>query len=155
MRVRLALAEDADAVLSLARMQVVETLPHLDFDRAIALENYQKSITTGDLALVAESGTEIVGYLFARMHGYAFAAGIFVSQEVVYVKPDKRGSRAAVSLLQEYIRWGEVVGAREILFGISNGQHADRAAKLFEHMGAERVGYHHRIVRPHGQERSV
>lgn len=141
---------DADAVLALAEQQVAETLPHLTFERSFAEAAFQQALTGGDLAIVAESDSgQIVGFLHARIYGYTFCSGIFVSQEVVYVRPDKRGTRAAVELLSEYIRWGDVVGAKEILFGISNGRNPDRAAKLFEHLGAERVGYHHRIVR-HG-----
>lgn len=148
MRVRLAMEGDMDAVLALAEQQVAETLPHLTFDRSIAQASFLEAISNGDLGIVAEaSDGEIVGFLHARMYGYTFCSGIFVSQEVIYVRPDKRGTRAAAALLTEYIRWGDIVGAKEILFGISNGRNPDRAAKLFEHLGAERVGYHHRIVR--------
>lgn len=148
MTVRLATQEDRSAVLSLAEMQVVETLPHLDFDADMAGTAFDEALKgDGQIAWVYDNGRGVTGFLWARMCGYAFASGLFVQQEVIYVRPDKRGTRAAVELLLEFIRWGETVGAKEILFGISNGRNPERVARLFERMGAERVGFHHRIVR--------
>lgn len=141
--------EDFDAVISLAKMQVEETLPHLEFDASKATQTFLEAVTTGDpLGLVAEDASGIVGYLMARIYEYSFSSGVFVSQEVVYVRPDKRGTRASVRLLREYIRWGaDDVDAREILFGVSNNFKPERTARLFEHLGATCVGSHHRIVR--------
>lgn len=152
MGVRLAMPEDRDAVLSLAKMQVEETLPHLEFREDLTSQAFSNAVSKGDpLCLVYEGPHGISGMLWARIYDYAFASGVFVSQEVVYVRPDKRGTRAAVQLLLEYIRWGgEDVNAREILFGISNGRNTERVARLFEKLGAQRVGTHHRIVRANG-----
>lgn len=148
MRVRLATEGDTDALLSLAGMQVAETLPHLPFDHKIAAKTLRRILRgDGEILWVAENAGQIVGFLWATMNGYSFCTGVFISQEVIYVCPDKRGTRAAVQLLHEYISWGRIVGATEILFGISNGKHPDRAAKLFAHIGAEKVGYHFRIIR--------
>lgn len=148
MPVRLAMQEDRSAVLSLAEMQVVETLPHLDFDRDLAGAAFDEALRgDGQIVWVYDNGRKVTGFLWAKMYGYAFTYGIFVQQEVFYVRPDKRGTRAAVELLGEYIRWGQIVGAKETLFGISNGHNPERVARLFERFGAERVGFHHRIVR--------
>lgn len=150
MAVRLVMPEDRSAVLSLAEMQVVETLPHLDFDADVAGAAFDEVMKgDGQIGWVYDNGREVTGFLWAKMCGYAFTSGLFVQQEVFYVRPDKRGTRAAVELLLEFIRWGEIVGARETLFGISNGHNPERVARLFERLGAERVGFHHRIVR-HG-----
>jgi GNAT superfamily N-acetyltransferase len=147
MAVRLVMPEDKGAVLSLAEMQVVETLPHLAFDAELAGAAFDEVLKgDGQIGWVAQGASGINGFLWAKLCGYAFASGVFVQQEVLYVRPDKRGTRAAVELLLEYIRWGEIVGANETLFGISNGHKPERAARLFERLGAERVGYHHRIV---------
>lgn len=141
---RLIMPEDKDAVLSLAQMQVEETLPHLDFRRDLAEETFWASVTKAHpTTFVADQDGEVIGYLMATLNEYAFSSGVFVSQEVLYVRPDKRGTRAAVHLIKEFVQWGEIVGAREWLFGISNGFQPDRTARLFERLtGAKRVGYH-------------
>jgi GNAT superfamily N-acetyltransferase len=141
--------EDKDAVLSLAQMQVKETLPHLDFRRDLAEATFERCVKHAHpTGFVAVQDDEVIGYLLARLDTYSFSSGVFVSQEVLYVRPDKRGTRAAVHLIKEFVQWGEIVGAREWLFGISNGFQPDRTARLFERLtGAQRVGYHLRLTR--------
>jgi GNAT superfamily N-acetyltransferase len=139
---------DMDAVLRLAQMQVEETLPHLDFCRDMAEQAFNETVSGyGTLGLVAEIDGEIVGFLRAEMHGYLFTAGVFVVLDVLYVRPDKRGTRAAAALIRQFVQWGDTVRAREILFGVSSKLNIERTARFFEHFGAERVGYQHRIVR--------
>lgn len=146
--VRLAMPWDKAGVIELARLQVEETHAHLDFRPDLVAETFRNAITKGDPALwVAADDSGLVGFLWARIYEYAFSSGIFVSQEVLFVRPDKRGTRAAVKLIDEYKSWGDMLGAREILFGVSNGRQPDRVAKLFQRKGAELVGHHLRIVR--------
>lgn len=139
---RLIMPEDADAVLSLAEMQVQETLPHLDFRRDLAAETIEESLRTADPTFfVVEDSREVVGYLMAFMESYAFTTGIFCVQEVLYVRPDKRGTRAAAHLVKEFVRWANIVGAREMIFGISNKFQPERTSRLFQRLtGAEEVG---------------
>lgn len=146
MRVRLAVREDMDAVLSLAEQQVAEAVSHLPFERDVAKATFLEAIANGDLALVAEHKGEIVGILLGRMCVYDFCSGIFVNLEVLYVRPDKRGTRAAAVMLLEYIQWGQIVGAREIHLGVNNPATADRVAQMYERLGADCLGYQHRIV---------
>lgn len=142
MLARLAMPEDKNEFLALAQMQVEETLPHLDFVRDLAEETFDQSVKHADPTIfVVEENRTVVGYLLAFLEGYSFTTGVFVVQEVLYVRPDKRGTRAAVRLIKEFVRWGETVGAREWIFGISNKFQPDRTARLFEKLtGAERVG---------------
>jgi len=141
---RLAMPYDKDAVIDLVRMQVEETLPHLDFDYEIAEETWYQAINHADpTVFVAEEDGEVIGFLIGLLEGYAFTSGIFVVQEVIYVRPDKRGTRAAAALLKEFLAWGEVVGARECILGVSNKLHPERTAKFMERVtGAEQVGFY-------------
>lgn len=149
MIVRLAMPEDKDAVVGLAQMQVEETLPHLDFQREAAEETFEQSIKFADPTFfVCEQNREVIGYLMGLLEGYAFTSGIFVVQEVLYVRPDKRGTRAAVKLLKEFVRWGEILDAREMIFGVSNGYNDERTTRFLEKVtGAQRVGTYLKRVR--------
>jgi len=146
---RLAIADDEDAVVGLARMQVEETLSHLEFMEHITRDTFQQSIRTADPTIfVVEERGEVFGYLMALMNGYAFTDGVFVVQEVIYVRPDKRGTRAAAHLVDAFVQWGERVEAKEIIFGISNKFQPERTAKFFElTAGAELVGFYLKRVR--------
>lgn len=150
MLARLAVAADEEAVVALARMQVKETLPHLDFSEEATRETFQSAIKGADPTIfVCEGpGREVIGYLMAFVHGYAFTSGLFVVQEALYVRPDKRGTRAAAHLVKQFVQWGEHMQAREIIFGISNGFQPDRTARFFEAVaGAQVVGYYLKRVR--------
>lgn len=147
---RLALASEEDAVINLARMQVEETLPHLDFDEAVTRQTFKNYLTLADPTIfVADDHGEVVGYMMALAQAYAFTSGLFVVQEALYVRPDYRGTRAAARLVSIFVQWGERLKAREIIFGIANGFQPERTAKFFEHVaGAETVGvYLKKVVR--------
>lgn len=146
---RLALADDEDAVVELARMQVEETLPHLEFREDITRDTFQTGIRTADPTIfVVEEDRQVVGYLMGLLNGYAFTDGVFVVQEVIYVRPDKRGTRAAAHLVKAFVQWGECLEAKEIIFGISNKFQPERTAKFFElTAGAEPVGFYLKRVR--------
>jgi L-amino acid N-acyltransferase YncA len=150
MLARLAVAADEEAVVGLARMQVEETLPHLDFSEEATRETFQQAVRHADPTIfVCEGpGREVVGYLMALANGYAFTSGLFVVQEALYVRPDKRGTRAAAHLVKQFVQWGEHMQAREIIFGISNDFQPDRTARFFElTAGAKTVGYYLKKVR--------
>lgn len=146
---RLATAEDEDAVVSLAKMQVEETLPHLEFVEWIARDTFQNSVRCADPTIfVAEDSREVIGYLMALMNGYAFTNGVYAVQEVLYVRPDKRGTRAAAHLVKAFTQWAEIIDAKEVIFGISNKFQPERTAKFFElTANAEPVGFYLKRVR--------
>lgn len=150
MLARLALRTDEAAVLGLARMQVEETLPHLDFNEDVARETFEQAVKYADptIFVVEGPGREVIGYLMAFAHGYAFTSGLFVVQEAIYVRPDKRGTRAAAHLVKQFVQWGEHMQAREIIFGISNGFQPERTARFFEAVaGAKVMGHYLKRVR--------
>ena len=146
---RLAMPEDKDAVLELAEMQVRETLPHLDFQRDVAEQTFENAVEHADPTIfVCEDRGEVIGYLMGMLEGYAFTSGVFVVQEVLYVKPEKRGSRAAVHLIKIFDEWAKIVGAREAIMGISNKFQPARTSRLFQRLtGAEEVGVLRKKVR--------
>ena len=141
--VRLVMTEDKDEMLALGKMQIEETLPHLTFERDVAEETFENSIKYADPTIfVAELDLKVIGYLVGLIQSYCFTSGIFVVQEVLYVHPDHRGTRAAASLVKAFIKWGQELEAREIIFGISNNFQPDRTAKFFELFGAKRCGFY-------------
>lgn len=141
MLVRLALETDLPALLELSHMQQVETLPHLDYDPAVATQTFQAYLDTANptFLVVVEDGI-VIGFLMALFHAYAFCRGHFVGQEVIYVRPDKRGTRAAARLVKAYDAWASQTGPREIFAGVANGVTIDRTVRFFEHFGYDLVG---------------
>lgn len=153
---RLVMPSDQAAILALAEMQVQETLPHLDFDHEVTRRTFWEAIDRADpTILVVEDKREVIGYLMALMRPYAMTRGVFASQEVIYVRPCNRGSRAAALLIKGFLAWAERIEAREVYMGIANGFHPDRTARLFGHFGFELVGHHLRKVPHHDAVQSA
>lgn len=147
--VRLALETDEDACVELARMQTAETLPHIPFHEPAARATFQRYLDTANptIFVCEDFGRVVIGFLVATMNPYAFATGLCVNQEVIYVRPDKRHTRAAPSLIREFDAWADRLDAREVFTGISNGFKAERTTRLFERFGYQPVGTYLRRIR--------
>lgn len=156
MHCRLALESDLPVLLELSHMQQVETLPHLDYDAEVATQTFRAYMDTANPTfLVVEDEGVVTGFLMALFHAYAFCRGHFVGQEVIYVRPDKRGTRAAARLVKAYDEWADQTGPREIFAGVANGVTVERTVRFFEHFGFDLVGATLRRIpgHPNGQGR--
>ncbi|MGF7008103.1 N-acetyltransferase family protein [Aminobacter sp. BE322] len=152
MFVRLGLEEDIDAVTEMARMNIEETRPGLTFNEFKCRETYYSYLDNASPTIfVVEDKREVIGFLLAEMYDYRAADGLFTTQEVLFVRPDKRGTRAAVILMKHLVAWSEQLGAKEIIGGNDNEFNSERTAKFLEHFGFERVGFSMRRVTAHGR----
>jgi hypothetical protein len=71
-------------------------------------------------------------------------------QQVLFVRSDMRGTRAAALLMQNLVAWSERLGANEIEGGNNNGFQSERTAKFLGLFGFERVGIAMRRVLKNG-----
>jgi len=141
MYVRLGLKSDEDAVVELGRQNCALSTPHLEFSEEVTRATYRDYLATAASTIfVAEHDGEVVAFLLATISTYRQSAGIFTTQEVLFVKPEYRGSRAAVLLMKELVRWSKMLGAKEITGGNDNGFQSDRTARFLEHFGFKQVG---------------
>lgn len=144
---RLALESDFDEIVEMARYNAAETRRGLTFNEDRCRATLRAYIDTANpTVFVAEHRREIYGFLQADFYEYRAFDGLFTSQEVLFVKPDKRGSRAAVVLMKHFIAWSEMLGAKEIIGGNDNEFNSERTAKFLEHFGFRSVGYAMRRV---------
>lgn len=142
MFVRLALESDIDAVTEMAKANIEETRPGMEFDEFKCRESFYQYLDTASPTIwVVEDNREIIAFLLADMYEYRAATGLFTTQEVMYVKPAKRGTRASVLLMKTLIAWSQQLGAKEIIGGNDNEFNSERTAKFLEHFGFERVGF--------------
>lgn len=154
MFVRLGLETDEDAVIELGRMNCAISTPHLEYDEAIARETYRAYIETCETTFfVVEDKREVIAFLMATMSSYRHASGLYTTQEVLFVRPDKHGTRAAVILVKELIRWSKMLGAKEITGGNDNKFKSERTARFLAHFGFEQVGFFMRRNMADGQEK--
>lgn len=142
MKVRLALESDADSIVEMARTNMEQTRPTLQFNEArcrATIQNYLSSASP--TIFVADHENQAVGLLVCDFYEHRAADGHFAVQEVLFVRPDRRGTRAAALLMKELVTWAGMIGANEIVGGNDNEFNSDRTARFLEHFGFKRVGH--------------
>lgn len=154
MLARLALESEEDVCVELARLQTEETLPHIPFDEPTARETFAQYLRAANPTIfVCEANDRtIAGFLIAYITPYAFATGHFCNQEVIYVRPEYRGTRAAARLIQAFNEWADRTNPREVFAGVANGIKVERTTRFLELFGFAPVGASLRRI-THGQGR--
>lgn len=148
MIVRLGLDTDEDAYVDLVRLGVAESMSYLTFSEEVTRETYRRYLATAHPTIfMAEQGRRVVGFMHATISAYNFSDGIYTTQEIVFVHPDKRGSRAAALLLSHFTRWSDGLGAIENTGGNDNDLTSERTAHFLERFGFKRVGFFVRRMR--------
>ena len=148
MFVRLALEEDVEEIVGMARENNESTCAHeyhlFDPDRVRA--TFFRYIDTAESTFfVVEDKRKVIGFLQAYMFAYDHRPGLYTTQKVLYVKPEHRGSRGAVLLMKELIAWTRRVGGDRIEGGNDNSFNSERTAKFLGHFGFKQVGYAMRL----------
>lgn len=141
MFVRLGLEKDVDRIVELALINHGLSTPYLEFSEEKVRQTYQDYIDTAATTFfVAEEDGKVIGFVMATMNEYRHATGLYVACEVVFVDPAYHGSRAAILLVKELVRWAELLNAVEITGGNDNSLKTDRTTKFLQHFGFEQVG---------------
>jgi hypothetical protein len=116
---RLAAEADRAVIVELAHQHQMESAPHLKFDLDRIDATINRAFGGANLTIfVAEEDDVVIGYLAAVKAPYAACAGFYIEQQLFYVEPRKRGSRAAAKLFAGFVRWAEFQQAEEIFAGI-------------------------------------
>lgn len=148
MLVRLALERDRETYIELARQAVDESARHVGFSAARVSRTFDRYLAEAHPTIfLVEQRREIIGFLNATISEYTFADGHYTTQEVMFVRPDKRGTRAAVALVNHFVEWSDRLGAVENTGGNDNGLFTDSTERLLKHFGFERVGVFMRRVK--------
>lgn len=141
-RVRLALAEDEDAIVAMARTNMEQTRSSLTFNEVRCRQTVRNYLAFANPTIfVADADGDVIGFLACNFYEYHAADGLYTAQEVLFVRPDKRGTRAAALLMKELIAWSTTLGALEIVGGNDNEFNSERTARFLEHFGFKRVGF--------------
>lgn len=90
------------------------------------------------MAIVAVDGDRIVGGLLGDVIAPWYSAHRMGIEHVLYVRPDCRGGRAALMLVQAWAKWCWAAGAKQLRPGVSTG--CDQAGVFYERLGFKRAG---------------
>lgn len=84
---------------------------------------------------------EVLGGFYGHVRKTFFCDEVLAHDMGWWVKPSRRGSAAAIILLNDFEQWGRAQGARKLMVGQSTGRDIARTTKLFEHCGFKVIGY--------------
>lgn len=152
---RLAIEDDLDVYIDLVQAAASESAPGFAFDAEKVRDHFGQYIRAAHPTIfVVEQNRAPIAFMHATINDYFFTSGVFTTQEILYVHPDKRGTRAAALLLRAFVDWSDQLGALESTGGNDNALTSDRTRKLLSRFGFETVGFFmRRRGAAHGQKR--
>lgn len=138
--VRPARPEDENAIMDLAQEAIAEIKPWQVFRREKLAREYRGEYANRPTYFVAEQNDTAIGFLRAYTVEYTHTDGWFTAAETTFVRPAKRGTRAAALLMMSFVRWSDSIGASENFAGSSNFQTSQRTAKFQGRFGFDPTG---------------
>lgn len=142
MLVRLGLEDEAEEIVDMTILNVTETRSEHVVVPDVVRATYQSYLDRANpVFYVAEHQRRVVGFVMYSVCRYRFTHGQFMAQEVLFVRPEFRGTRAAVLLMKQLIADAERLEIREIVGGNDNSFNSDRTRRFLEHFGFKMVGY--------------
>jgi GNAT superfamily N-acetyltransferase len=148
--IRRARPEDAATIEALIRTVAAESPVYREMpidDRklksfiAMAIRSHEHAV------LLHEGATGIDGLFIGVLVQQFFTVEFTAMDILFYVRPERRGSRAAVRLWRAYKDWAQAQGAKAIKVGAMTEIEPARTAKFYRGMGLREIGgiFHARI----------
>lgn len=143
MKVRLALPSDEDEFTALAIQAHEESYPHLPVSEAKIRGTFARYLDTAHptLTVAVHDDGSLVGFCSQTISEYPSADGLYTTLEVTFIRPDRRGTRAAALLIRWFTDWSDRIGALESTGGNDNQLRSETTAKLLSRFGFEQVGF--------------
>lgn len=142
MRVRPANLSDVPELVKLGQSFIQEA-PNYQirpFD-ADALRLNLKNVVNGQGAIfVVEDQDDIAGGIVCLTSKDWFNNDVIAFEQVFYIKPAYRTSRASFLLLDAFIAWSKHMGASRIQCGTTTGINTRGCIRLYEHFGFTKYG---------------
>lgn len=142
MRVRPANLSDVPELVKLGQSFIQEAPNYQSrpFD-ADALRLNLKNVVNGQGAIfVVEDQDDIAGGIVCLMSKDWFNNDVIAFEQVFYIKPAYRTSRASFLLLDAFIAWSKHMGASRIQCGTTTGINTRGCIRLYEHFGFTKYG---------------
>lgn len=109
------------SVRTISADRILETLKLLD--------------KAGAFLRVYEDEDGISGIMVGSVAPYLCGPEFYACDLILYVKPEKRGTRAAITLVKEFEKWATDLGVAEVMLGTSTGIAAEKTACLYQRLG--------------------
>jgi len=109
---------------------------HLEYSEAKVSSLVEACITQPNFCgFVAEHDGEIVGMMAGVISQHFFSSFSFATDLTVFVKPESRGSTAAIRLITAFCIWAEAMKCNEIRCGVSTGIREEASDRMYKKFG--------------------
>ena len=142
MIVRPATLDDLPDLLEIAR-QFIQEAPNYssrELDEQALTENLSQVIQGAGTVFVAVQDHEIAGGIVCLTTKDWFNNQIIAFEQVFYVKPEYRGTRAALLLIDVFLNWSRQMGAGRVQCGTTTGINTESCVRLYKHFGFNEYG---------------
>ncbi|MFH7045368.1 GNAT family N-acetyltransferase [Acinetobacter johnsonii] len=142
MRVRTAKLPDVPALVALGQEFIKEAPNYQNrpYMNDKAAEHFTHLINGSGVIFIVEQDQEIMGGFAGRVGGDWFNSTKIAFDDVMYVKPEFRKTRAAYVLIQTFIGWAAAMGVNRIQCGTTTGVESRACIRLYEHFGFTQYG---------------
>lgn len=140
MKLRLATVNDLPDIVVLGRQLHEEsTFASMDFDMEIVKETLTDLMNKNQFVVVAEdiNGT-VIGGMAGSVTQSWFGNDLIANDLSLFVRKDHRGGLIAYRLIQYFVHWARLAGAKQIRPGVITGN--ENAEALYERLGFKRCG---------------
>jgi GNAT superfamily N-acetyltransferase len=96
-------------------------------------------LKTGFVIVSVKDG-RIIGGFVGMISEHWFSREKLATDLALFIEPDARGGTTAWRLVDAFLDWAHLNGAKCIDIGVNTGVHTDRTAQLYERLGGQRVG---------------
>lgn len=155
MHVRPAALGDIPTFVALGREMHKESPVYrkYDFDEPKVYDYFRQLIESDwGIVITLVKDDEIIGGIAAIQCPQWFGSDRWASDIALFIHPDHRGGRAALSLLRAYIAEAKAKGASQIVMATSTGFEPERIGQLFEAVGFQKIGAVYSMHVPKGEE---
>lgn len=137
MRLRTASISDIPILILIAQGFIKEAPNYQSRELDIkALEENLRTIIDGVGAVfVAEKGEQIVGGIVCLTTKDWFNNQVIAFEQVFYVLPEYRATRAPLMLIDAFINWARHMGASRVQSGTTTGISTKGCVRLYEYFG--------------------
>ncbi len=144
MKIRVATLGDVATVLELGELMVEESRfrPYgLNRDKAgKTVESLIKQADQAVILLAERSDSSVVGMLAGYVVDYFFCDALVAQDKFFFVKPEARGSSAAIKLLLGFRSWTERRGVHELNINMSVAVNMNRFNHMMTKLGFQCCG---------------
>lgn len=139
-RIRLATSDDLAEIARLGRLMHDEsTFAPMDYDVDRVKETIGDLIDKKQFVVVAEDNNgDIVGGMAGMVTQSWFGSDMVANDLALFVAPDRRGGLLAARLIEAFVMWARLAGAKQIRPGVITGNAV--AERLYARLGFARCG---------------